>query len=148
MIKTIFHGLEFDVEQFAKSPKCTQVWYNEDTGAGCLLTAFWQAFGFKPEFNARGSTRFVSPCKQFTYCLQDMREETNILSNNLGLPADYQSSSGFTFDFSECVIDLFDSSEKMMDAVNLVWELIDKLPNKVNIVDKSYMRLLESCEVL
>lgn len=122
---SVFTGRVFDTEVFANYPKCVRDWVNPKTGAGCLLTAFWAALGFKPEYfytdRSAGiyKLNFVSGDIRMT--VEQMMQETDELAIELigSWERNYSDKITYFFDY-----------ENFDYALYLIVYLIKKLPQK------------------
>lgn len=121
-MKTIFDNRVFDVQAFANMPRCTGEFKQPD-GSGCLLTALWHGFGIRVMISdIESESRF----KTAEFCILDkLLKETDQLAWNLGLDEDFTGK----------IVANFDSRHKAHIAVNLMFELIERLPNKVEMIE-------------
>lgn len=121
--------LPFDVQVFAKFPKCTGRWGAAE-GMGCLWTAFLAGFGFKltggltPQ-QTFDTYHFEGHGLRFLPASSLMVQMVNELIDDIG---------GITYDgsgdFMDHTIHCFDHRRER-EAVQLMWDVICRLPNKV-----------------
>lgn len=119
-------NLTFDPVAFLEMPKCKGEWQDK-YGAGCLLTAFWKGFGFSfiKVPNLVNDLEYMYQLKDILFPLDLMVIETNELIQELGL----------NFSCHDIVTD-YDELGGGIKALQLIWQLIDKLPNKATIVNE------------
>jgi hypothetical protein len=156
-MSSIFDNRVFDVEKFVTMPKCTKSW---NIGpAGCILTAFSYAFGVESNSGRINGLNSLGP---------NLKQEVNVLAESLGFNKLYpgpcyrnicikqqnqnndlcnEECINANYDFSNKVIQLYDRGQEI-EALDMIWELIEKLPNKINCYSgKEQVILPESCKV-
>ncbi len=101
-MSTIFDDKVFDASVFASTPKCIGEFYQGK--ARCLLNAFWQGFGI------------------INKSLLLLLNDTDTLALQLKV-----SGSTDEYGFSDLIVRLYDGG-KEIEALELIWELIEKLP--------------------
>lgn len=151
----------FNLKVFATSPKCTGKWCQSD-GSGCLWTAFFRAFGY--EVNS-SQTRFSYPGQSWLDFMPNsevMKQTVQAFLQRAGLPTEYSSvyltrmhsykyvATGQSEPhgpiirkveddcFLNHTINLYDHNEEVK-ALHLIWNLIDRLPNKVGAAHEVQM---------
>ncbi len=150
----IFDGLTFDSAAFISYPRCVGSFLDEVNEAGCLLTNFWRALGFNLHIERTYPSEGVVKQEYVftlnggsTFNLSEMISSTNTLFDKylpyLDLPKHYRwridnyyevSMSPVQFitcNYDEIASEYLDDP-KSKDAVDLIWQLIDKLPKKVH----------------
>lgn len=133
-----------DVKKFAEIPKCKGAFRQGESR--CLLSAFWQALGFSsPE---HGFVYWSHPDCNIKFDTEKMLLISNDLIRNYGLkfeatPEDHVSIRRG----AKAIMYTYDSLDPT-DALNMVWELIDRHPKKINLVNVSDIVMPEAvCQI-
>lgn len=115
---TIFEGLVFNTEKFLKMPKCKGSWIKGESG--CLLTAFFYAFGLK-------TTKSI-PTNTICSVLKFMEVGEHTQYTALTHFDILLSRIGGTVRYTD-ITSKYDKGEEIK-ALQLVWQVIEALPNK------------------
>ncbi len=146
MSHELFHML-FNMHVFANYPKCIGAFdslgQTEDgtiIKLGCLLTAFYAAFGIETSdasWMRETFDRLVEtlglPWKQYRTSLQTSPVDPNMWLDHVNTPS-YSLTYNYDHDTPEI-------------ALNFIWEVIEALPNKVNHTTKESVTMPELCKV-
>lgn len=113
----------FDLEVFATTPKCTRTWY--DRGAGCLWTAFMKAYGARVAGNGEMTLFTFGDRYSFEAGSIMMLDVVSTLVEKAGLLVTKESLG-----FMGSIVERYDH-DREVEALHMIWGLIERLPNKV-----------------
>lgn len=144
---SVLENKSFDVQKFVNHPKCVGAW--EAGKAGCLLTAFVRAFGvFTRDESILGQGKEIRDevellaIKYIPDVVSSLpRQHVYVTKFNQPVVCDLKRNF-----FSQYVVYLYDTGREV-EALNLLWQLIDALPNKVGFAKIEDVVMPEVCNV-
>ena len=143
---TIFDNKTFDVAKFLSVPKCKGT-YVDNNGSKCLLSAFVEGFGFIVKRNPGCLGTDVYYDNKWIGTIDNVFQEIDKLANQLFHKIDFFSSEmpKFPMDFTSAVIQDYDEGDPKA-AIDLVFQLIDKLPKRtINKLQSNNQKSKASC---
>lgn len=146
MTDNVLIGRLFDVEAFAKMPKCKGSFQKGE--AGCLLTGLLKGLDivmvegcFIDSNTGKGLTGLFNSIDELA-AFHNVDFPRTVACNNMDAPYPYIANIDYFFQY---IIKEYDNGDPI-SALNKIWELIDKLPKKINNTPAAgdYKQVVES----